>query len=173
MQWLCLKGWCCSSGPLVCFCVGKEKRMWLACPWLQDRRNSYSSNQVETCLSMYHDQLIFFLSFHLLKINFLIERCACYMSISLFEANSLILEYITPFTGVILAICSLYMMMNTKTRKISLEKEVGAEMKHVVFKSDPIINKAKKKLQHLDFETADYIRTGLRVSVLNLLSNYS
>lgn len=147
MRWLCLKGWCCSSGPLVCFCVRKEKRMWLACPWLQDRRNSYSSNQV--------------------------EKCACYISISLFEANSLILEYITPFTGVILAICSLYMMMNTKTRKISLEKEVGAEMKHLVFKSDPIINKAKKKLQHLDFETADYIRTGLRVSVLNLLSNYS
>lgn len=171
MRWLCLKAWCCSSGPLVCFCVRKENTMWLASPWLQDRRNSYSSNQVETCLSMY--QLIFLLSLHLLKIKFLNERCACYTSISLFEANSLILEYIAPFTGVILAICSLYMMMNMKTRKISLEKEVGAEMKHLVFKSDPIINKANKKLQHLDFETADYIRTSLRVSVLNLLSNYS
>ncbi|KAL4626296.1 hypothetical protein ACB092_05G085800 [Castanea dentata] len=67
---------------------------------------------------------------------------------------------------------SLYMMMNTKTRKISLEKEVGAEMKHLVFKSDPIINKAKKKLQHLDFETADYIRTGLRPLWNDLDINY-
>ncbi|KAL0010540.1 hypothetical protein SO802_005648 [Lithocarpus litseifolius] len=73
---------------------------------------------------------------------------------------------------VILIICSLYMLMNTKTRKISLEKEVGAEMKHLVFKSDPIINKAKKKLQHLDFETADYIRTALRPLWNDLDINY-
>ncbi|XP_050286321.1 palmitoyl-acyl carrier protein thioesterase, chloroplastic-like [Quercus robur] len=86
------------------------------------------------------------------------------------ECDWLVRDYKTGET--LIRATSLYMMMNTKTRKISLEKEVGAEMKHLVFKSDPIINKAKKKLPHLDFETADYIRTGLRPLWNDLDINY-
>jgi fatty acyl-ACP thioesterase B len=67
-----------------------------------------------------------------------------------------------------LAICSLYVMINKKTRRLSIVKEVYAEIEPHVMNCDPIISEDKKKLQQLDVDTADYVRTGLVVSFLNL-----
>ncbi|GMY34266.1 palmitoyl-acyl carrier protein thioesterase, chloroplastic-like isoform X2 [Fagus crenata] len=56
---------------------------------------------------------------------------------------------------------SLYVMINKKTRRLSIVKEVYAEIEPHVMNCDPIISEDKKKLQQLDVDTADYVRTGL------------
>jgi fatty acyl-ACP thioesterase B len=62
---------------------------------------------------------------------------------------------------------SLFLMMNKKTRKLSFVKEAWAEIEPHVLNCDPIINKDKRKLLQLDLDTADYVRIGIVVSVLN------
>lgn len=63
--------------------------------------------------------------------------------------------------------CSVYVMMNKKTRKLSkFIEETREETKAVFMDCDPIIDADGKKLRELNFETADYVRTGLSVCVI-------
>ena len=69
----------------------------------------------------------------------------------------------------LLGMCSVYVMMNKKTRKLSkFIEETREETKAVFMDCDPIIDEDGRKLRDLNFETADYVRTGLSVCVLYL-----
>lgn len=72
----------------------------------------------------------------------------------------------------ILPIRSRFLMMNKETRKLTLVKEAWAEIEPYVLNCEPIIKnkKDKRKLVQLELDTADYVRTGIAVSVLNLES---
>lgn len=64
------------------------------------------------------------------------------------------------------ALCSVYVMMNKRTRKISkFIKETREETKDVFMEiTDPVINHDDaKQLRALDVDTADNVQTGLLV----------
>lgn len=75
---------------------------------------------------------------------------------------------------VVLAIYSVWVMMNKHTRKLSkIPEEVREEIGSFFVESAPILEEDDKKLTKLDDSTADYIRSGLSVcshSLLLLLS---
>ena len=57
-------------------------------------------------------------------------------------------------------------MMNKKTRKPSkFIEETREEIKEVSMDCDPIVEEDDTKLRNLNFETADYVRTGLSVCI--------
>lgn len=65
----------------------------------------------------------------------------------------------------VLMICSVWVMMNKKTRKLSkIPEEVRGEIEPYFLDSDPVVEEDSRKLQKLDDNTADYVRTGLAVS---------
>lgn len=65
----------------------------------------------------------------------------------------------------ILMIYSVWVMMNKKTRKLSkIPEEVRGEIEPYFLDSDPVVEEDSRKLQKLDDNTADYVRTGLAVS---------
>ncbi|KAL0013900.1 hypothetical protein SO802_000969 [Lithocarpus litseifolius] len=57
---------------------------------------------------------------------------------------------------------SVWVMMNKKTRKLSkIPEEVRGEIEPYFLDSDPVVEEDSRKLQKLDDNTADYVRTGL------------
>lgn len=60
--------------------------------------------------------------------------------------------------------CSVWVMMNKETRKISkLPNEVREEIGSYFVDSPPVVDEESRKSPKLDESTADYIRTGLTV----------
>ena len=61
---------------------------------------------------------------------------------------------------------SVWVMMNKVTRKLSkLPEEVRGEIEPYFVNSDPILAEDSRKLAKLDDKTADYVRSGLTVSI--------
>jgi fatty acyl-ACP thioesterase B len=61
--------------------------------------------------------------------------------------------------------CSVWVMMNKKTRRLSkMPDEVRGEIEPYFMNSPPVVEEDSRKLQKLDDNTADYVRTGLSVS---------
>ena len=61
---------------------------------------------------------------------------------------------------------SVWVMMNKVTRKLSkLPEEVRGEIEPYFVNSDPILAEDSRKLTKLDDKTADYVRSGLTVSI--------
>lgn len=61
--------------------------------------------------------------------------------------------------------CSVWVMMNKKTRRLSkIPEEVRGEIEPYFMNSAPVVEEDSRKLQKLDENTADYVRTGLTVS---------
>lgn len=68
-------------------------------------------------------------------------------------------------------ICSVWVMMNKQTRRLSkIPDAVRAEIEPYFMDSAPIVDEDGRKLPKLYDSTADYIRTGLTVS--QMLLNY-
>nr|GMC82442.1 palmitoyl-acyl carrier protein thioesterase, chloroplastic [Ipomoea batatas] len=62
---------------------------------------------------------------------------------------------------------SLWVMMNKETRKLAkMDDEVRAEIGSYFVDAPPVIDEDGKRLPKLDDERADYVRTGLTVSLL-------
>lgn len=60
--------------------------------------------------------------------------------------------------------CSLWVMMNKKTRKLSkMPEEVREEIEPYFLNSAPVVEEDDRRLPKLDDNTADFIRTGLTV----------
>lgn len=61
---------------------------------------------------------------------------------------------------------SVWVMMNKVTRRLSkLPEEVRGEIEPYFVNSDPILAEDSRKLTKLDEKTADYVRSGLTVSI--------
>ena len=70
----------------------------------------------------------------------------------------------------ILMLCSVWVMMNKVTRRLSkIPEEVRAEISSYFVDSAPVVPEDNRKLTKLD-DSANFIRTGL--SVCKLLFNY-
>lgn len=62
-------------------------------------------------------------------------------------------------------ICSVFVMMNKQTRKLSkIPPEVREEIEPYFMDSAPIVDEDMRKLPKLDDRTADFVRSGLSVS---------
>lgn len=58
-------------------------------------------------------------------------------------------------------------MMNKLTRRLSkIPEEVRGEIEPYFVNSAPVLNEDSRKLTKLDDKTADYVRSGLTVSIL-------
>lgn len=61
--------------------------------------------------------------------------------------------------------CSVWVMMNKQTRRLSkIPEEVRGEIEPYFMGSAPVVEEDSRKLQKLDDNTADYVRSGLTVS---------
>lgn len=59
-------------------------------------------------------------------------------------------------------------MMNKLTRRLSkIPEEVRGEIEPYFVNSDPVLTEDSRKLTKLDDKTANYVRSGLTVSVLS------
>ena len=85
------------------------------------------------------------------------------MGLNDFFGQLFIISFIVVVFG--WACCSVWVMMNKETRRISkLPPEVREEIGSYFVDSPPIVDEDGRKLSKLEESMADYIRTGLTVS---------
>ena len=71
----------------------------------------------------------------------------------------------------VLFLCSIWVMMNKVTRRLSkIPEEVRGEIEPYFMNVDPVVAEDSRKLVKLDDNTADYVRKGLTVSPCSLVS---
>lgn len=150
------QGRCCGNRYMGGFIWEKWDASWLACAWSSNGPNCSASDEVGSyiCLTS-----TFFFTEDLI-------RWLKNLQVSIFNACFANVMWLIWCFLVLAFTCSVWVMMNKLTRRLSkIPEEVRAEIGPYFVDRHPIIDEDSRKVQKLEDNTADFIKRGLNVSL--------